>query len=126
MGKFVGVFLKACPTLRDGTEAFADGSSERVMRNAVIESDGPSGLIARHRLIEDLPYFLTADRDWAHRYLIDPLREDDDESVVLWRAAANGLGSRRYCKSSAIHDGEGNGQQTWAKNATKSGFQPRR
>jgi hypothetical protein len=87
-GKLVGVFLAACPTLTPDSQAFAVGSAERQMRDAVIASTGRSGLIARHRLIEALPYFLRADPAWAQVHLIAPLLEDDGASLALWRAIA--------------------------------------
>jgi hypothetical protein len=87
-GKLVGVFLAACPTLTPDSQAFAVGSPERQMRDAVIASTGRSGLIARHRLIEALPYFLRADHDWAQEHLIAPLLSDDGASLALWRAIA--------------------------------------
>lgn len=62
VGKLVGVFLTACPSLPSGSQAFVEGSTERRMRDVVITGEGRSGLVARHRLIEGLPYFLRADR----------------------------------------------------------------
>ncbi|MBZ0161657.1 MAG: hypothetical protein K8H74_02980 [Notoacmeibacter sp.] len=87
-GKLVGVFLAACPTLTPGSQAFAVGSVERLMRDVVIASTGRSGLIARHRMIEELPYFLRATPDWTQEYLIAPLLKDDGASLALWRAIA--------------------------------------
>mgnify|MGYP001270275231 CR=1 FL=1 len=87
-GKLVGVFLAACPTLTPGSQAFAVGSVERQMRDIVIASTGRSGLIARHRLIEALPYFLRADPEWTQEHLIAPLLKDDGASLALWRAIA--------------------------------------
>lgn len=87
-GKLVGVFLAACPTLTPDSQAFAVGSVERQMRDVVIASTGRSGLIARHRLIEALAYFLRADPDWTQEYLIAPLLNDDGASLALWRAIA--------------------------------------
>jgi hypothetical protein len=45
-------------------------------------------LIARHRLVEELPYFLRADRNWTQQHLIAPLLNDDGASLALWRAIA--------------------------------------
>ncbi len=87
-GKLVGVFLAACPKLTPDSKAFAVESPERQMRDAVIASAGRSGLIARHRLVEALPYFLRVDRDWANEHLIAPLLNDDGASLALWRAIA--------------------------------------
>ncbi|BCM21396.1 hypothetical protein [Mesorhizobium sp. J8] len=87
-GKLVGVFLAACPTITPDSQAFAIGSVERQMRDVVIASTGRSGLIARHRLIEALPYFLHADPDWTQEHLIVPLLNDDGASLALWRAIA--------------------------------------
>ncbi len=88
VGKLVGVFLAACPTLSSGSQAFANGSMERQMRDVVIASGGRSGLIARHRLIEALPYFLRADSEWTQEHLIAPLLNDDGAALALWRAIA--------------------------------------
>lgn len=87
-GKLVGVFLAICPNLGTEPHAFAVRSRERQMRDAVISAEGHSGLIARHRLVEWLPYFLRVDRDWAQEHLISPLRDNREESVTLWRAVA--------------------------------------
>lgn len=85
-GKLVGVFLAACPNLPPGAQAFRAGSMERQMRDIVIAAEGRSGLIAKHRMIQDLPYFLHADSDWANEHLIAPLRRDDRAALALWRA----------------------------------------
>lgn len=87
-GKLVGVFLAACPKLDLGSQPFAAGSVELQMRDVVIASTGRSGLIARHRLIEALPYFLRVDPDWTQEHLIAPLLNDDGASLALWRAIA--------------------------------------
>lgn len=87
-GKLVGVFLATCPPLTDVPNPFGAGSRARQMRNALTSAVGRSGLIVLHRLIEYLPYFLQADRDWTEQNLIAPLLIDDDASVALWRAIA--------------------------------------
>jgi hypothetical protein len=85
-GKLVGVFLAACPSLEEVQDPFIAGTAARMMRDALITADGRSGLIARHRLIEVLPYFLRADRVWTQHNLISPLLNDDGASIALWRA----------------------------------------
>lgn len=87
-GKLVGVFLAACPTLAEETQVFSPGSPERQMRDILSSTGGRSGLIAKHRMIEALPYFLQANRNWAQKHLIEPLRKDDDTALALWRAVA--------------------------------------
>lgn len=87
-GKLVGVFLAACPSLPPGVQAFSADSMERLMRDIVIVAKGRSGLIAKHRMIEALPYFLRADPDWAQQHLIAPLLNDDGDALALWRAVA--------------------------------------
>ena len=88
-GKLVSVFLAACPSLEEVPEdGFVVGTAARQMRDAVIAENGRSGLIVRHRLIEALPYFLRADRDWTELNLIAPLLNDDGASLALWRAIA--------------------------------------
>ena len=58
------------------------------MRDTVIASTGPSGLIVHHRLIEHLQYFLAADAAWAEEHLIRVLLDDNDYALDLWRALA--------------------------------------
>lgn len=87
-GKLVGVFLAACPKLLVNNGPFAVDGAPRRMRDALIAVTGCSGLIARHRMIEALPYFLHAAPDWAHEHLISPLIADNSEAIVLWRAIA--------------------------------------
>lgn len=87
-GKLVGVFLAACPSLRTGEQAFSADSMEKQMRDNVIAAEGRSGLIAKHRMIEALPYFLQADPEWAQENLIVPLLKDDGDALALWRAVA--------------------------------------
>lgn len=87
-GKLVGVFLAACPSLSPGAQAFPADSKERQMRDLVIAAEGRSGLIAKHRMIETLPYFLRADHDWANEHLIAPLLKDDGAALALWQAVA--------------------------------------
>ena len=87
-GRMVGVFLAACPNLESDGNPFAAGKPARVMRDIVIAASNRSGLIARHRLIEGLPYFLRADQEWTRTHLTLPLFNDDSSSLVLWRAIA--------------------------------------
>jgi hypothetical protein len=82
------VFLSACPSFAQEPIPFAAESTARQMRDVMITATGRSGLIARHRLIEALPYFLRADRDWTQEHLISPLLNDDGASLALWRAIA--------------------------------------
>ena len=89
--KLVGVFLSACPSLNNVAEPFAAGNDLPQMRDAVVGATGRSGLIARHRMIEFLWYFLRSDRDWTQEHLIAPLLADDDASRDLWDAIARRL-----------------------------------
>lgn len=87
-GRLTGVFLEACPSLAEVPNPFEVGSNARQFRDAVIGVCGRSSLIVRHRLIEELPYFLKADRTWTQQHLITPLLKDDAASLALWRAIA--------------------------------------
>ena len=87
-GKLVSVFFAVCPKLSQTAGSFLPGSTERQMRDIIIVADGRSGLISKHRMIEELPYFLNADPDWAKRQLILPLLRDDGAALALWRAVA--------------------------------------
>ena len=85
-GKLVGVFLAACPNLQGNGNPFDGDDVLRRMRDAIIATTGRSGLIARHRMIETLPYFLHAAPDWTQQHLILPLNTDNTEAIALWRA----------------------------------------
>ncbi len=87
-GKFIGIFLAACPNLRENDRPFDVDGALRRMRDTIIASTGRSGLIGRHRMIEALPYFLRAAPDWTHEHLITPLIADNSETMALWRAIA--------------------------------------
>lgn len=87
-GKMVGAFLAVCPSLDNVKNPFRSRSSLRRMRDAIFSSTSTSLLIARHRLIEALPYFLKADHGWTKKNLITPLTEDSAEALPLWRAIA--------------------------------------
>jgi hypothetical protein len=87
-GRLIGVFLAACPDLSVNEHPFSVDGAPRRMRDMIIVATGRSGLIALHRMIEWLPYFLHADRDWTLEHLITPLIADSPEARPLWRAIA--------------------------------------
>lgn len=88
-GRLVDVFLAACPDLNSPQgKSFSGSPALRKMRRNLVESNGRSGLIAKHRLIEWLTYFLQADHVWTEQYLIAPLAENDSAAIALWRAIA--------------------------------------
>jgi hypothetical protein len=87
-GKLVGTFVETCPPVRAGSRPFENDLSLLAMRTAVINAQGRTAVIARHRLIEHLPYFLMADPVWTREYLIAPLMLENAEALALWRAIA--------------------------------------
>lgn len=87
-GKLVGVFLAACPSVKRGSRPFEDDAALLAMRSAVASAQGRTALIARHRLIEHLFYFLIADPVWTREYLVPPLMVESAEALALWRAIA--------------------------------------
>jgi hypothetical protein len=86
VGKLVGVFFAAWRVHGGAHNPFEAGTVPRRMRDTIIEATGRSGLIARHRLIENLPYLLRTDHPWTAEHLITPLLQDDGASLSLWRA----------------------------------------
>ena len=86
VGKLVGVFLAACPNLQANSRPFDADGAPGAMRETTIMALGRSGLIARHRMIEELPYFLRADPDWTIQHLTAPLMTDGPDVIALWRA----------------------------------------
>lgn len=92
-GKLVSVFLAACAPV--DRAPFADRTTARQMRDAIIAAPGRSGLIVRHRLIEHISYFLDADHAWTEENLVRPLLIDDGNSLTLWRAIARATRFRK-------------------------------
>jgi hypothetical protein len=86
VGKLVGVFLAACPSVKPGDQPFEDNAIQTQMRNAIEDSIGPSGLIVKYRLVESLFYFLNADLEWTKKHLIPPVLADSNDALILWRA----------------------------------------
>lgn len=89
-GKLIGAFLELCPEVDLGGQPFNEPLL-RKMRDAAMQASGRAQLIVHHRLIEQLSYFLRADPSWTQAELVQPLRDGDDRSVVLWRAVARRL-----------------------------------
>src|SRR4051812_36364286 len=90
VGKFIDVFLDACPEINEGEAPFDHDDILRTMRDTIIDATGRSGLIVRHRLIENIRYFLIAVSSWASHHLIGALREGSSDALSLWRSLARG------------------------------------
>lgn len=89
VGKLLRVFLERFRFTDEIRDPFSSGSQLRQMRDRAIAAPGRSGLIAHYHLTQKLPGFLKVDPAWAMQRLVDPLLNDDDRSVVLWRAVAS-------------------------------------
>jgi hypothetical protein len=87
-GRLTSVFLATCPTIHGSERPFDHDGPLRSMREAIASATGRSWLIAQHRLIESLPYFLRADPDWARTFLLGPMLADTAGALALWRAIA--------------------------------------
>ncbi|MEX4003594.1 hypothetical protein AB4Y38_32440 [Paraburkholderia sp. EG285A] len=87
VGKLVEVFFAALRARDAGQRVFEDPDKVIVMRDTITAATGRAGLIARHRLTEVLPYFLSKDEEWADRALVVPLL-DSSEAIALWEAVA--------------------------------------
>lgn len=90
VGHLVRVFLRLCPEIRAGKKTFNDMSEIAAVREMLLSAPGQSGLIAKHFLLENLPYFLAADEEWTTVNLITPLSSSTIEALPLWRALARG------------------------------------
>ncbi len=87
-GKLVGVFLAACPAVKPGEAPFFASSPIVLMLKEIEAVLGRSGSIVKYRLIEHLPYFLAASREWALSHLVPPLLDRSDDAVLFWSAVA--------------------------------------
>jgi hypothetical protein len=88
VGELLDVYFKACPNLSNVPHPFSEGTALRQMRDQIASATERSDLIARYRMVEELPYFLRADPDWAQDYLVKALADDNEHALALWRAAA--------------------------------------
>jgi hypothetical protein len=94
VGRLITVFFEVCPSLGDGDAPFASEGPLREMRQAIFSSKDRSLLIAQHRCVEMLGYFLRADNKWTIDNLITPLKAQNDSAVVLWRSISRRFQSR--------------------------------
>ncbi len=95
VGKLVGMFLNACPPFKHPERPFDSDASLRVMRDAIAHAPHEAKLVACQQMIEWLPYFLGADREWTVEHLIGPLLQDDKANLDLWRAVGRRTQSRQ-------------------------------
>jgi hypothetical protein len=93
-GRLVGAFLGACPTLVEASSNPFGDDGLRAMRDTALSAVGRTRLVVLHRLIEHLAYFLRADAVWTRERLVEPLLDDSDQAVPLWRAVARRTLSR--------------------------------
>ena len=89
VGMLLRVFVELFRFTDEIRDPFAGGSLFAQMRDHAIAAPGRSGLIAHCHLTQKLPQFLQVDPAWAMQRLVDPLLNDDDISVLLWRAVAS-------------------------------------
>lgn len=95
VGRLVDIFVKRCPRLDGpGKNSFTRKKGLRRMFISLLEAPGRAGLIAKHRLIGSLEYFLKADRVRTEQYLIKPLDSDSTASLALWRSIASTIQSK--------------------------------
>jgi len=87
-GKLTNLFFQKCPNNSVGSTKFNSRSIVRKMANQIVDAPGRSGLIGKHRMIEQINYFIHLDPAWTRTNLIGPLLEDGKSSLPLWRAIA--------------------------------------
>ena len=88
VGKLLRVFLELFRFTDEIRDPFSEASLLTQMRDRAMDAPGRSGLIAHCQFTQKLPDFLQIDTAWAMQRLVDPLLNDDDRSVPLWRAVA--------------------------------------
>jgi hypothetical protein len=94
-GRLVSVFLEACPNLeKTKGNPFEINEPLNEIRESLVMAPGRAGLIAKHRLIESLSYFLKADENWTRKHLLATLGNNDSSAVALWRAIARRIQSK--------------------------------
>ncbi|RYD85928.1 MAG: hypothetical protein EOP84_00815 [Verrucomicrobiaceae bacterium] len=84
--RMVDLFFAAFSARDALRPVFADGTLLKAMRDSLVATTGRSGLIVKHRMLQDLAFFLNIDPDWTQDYLIEPLKADNEEARTLWHA----------------------------------------
>lgn len=88
-GKLTNLFFLKCPDLtKEGKSYLSPGSNLRKTADQIASAPGRSGLIGKHRMIEQINYFIKLDSTWTRNNLITPLLDNGITSVPLWRAIA--------------------------------------
>lgn len=88
LGRLVEIFLTAFYLRLEKNPSALSGNSIRRMRDTIAGAGGRSELVAKYQLIQHLPYLRHDDSAWADKYLVAPLREDSDATILFWRAVA--------------------------------------
>lgn len=89
VGRMIESFFAACPPIGGNSgHPFQEGTPQRAMRDAIAQSTGRARQIARRRLAQELRYFLAADRQWTATFLIEPLKQESDKTLLLWQEVA--------------------------------------
>jgi hypothetical protein len=84
-GRLVGVFLELW-SRNKLKRPFAPGTKLQIMRDVIMEAEGRAGLIAKHRMIEQLIFFQNATPSWTKAHLLPLLLNDTADALPLWRA----------------------------------------
>ena len=84
-GRLVGVFLELWRNTKR-KRPFASGTTLQIMRDIIMMAEGRAGLIAKHRLIEQLIFFQSATPKWTKSHLLPLLLSDTVDALPLWRA----------------------------------------
>lgn len=84
-GRLVGVFLELWGKNKL-KRPFASGATLQIMRDIIMEAEGRAGLIAKHRMIEQLIFFQNATPKWTKAHLLPLLLSDTADALPLWRA----------------------------------------
>jgi hypothetical protein len=87
-GRLAGVFVAACPNLNEDRRPFDIDKAPRKMRDAIMAATGPARLVALYRMIEELNYFLLADKEWVNENLVRILLDENPEFLRLWPGVA--------------------------------------
>jgi hypothetical protein len=87
-GRLVGSFIAACYEIGRDKARFQESPVLRAMRDQIMQATGRSKLIAQHRMIETLEYFLAMDTEWTQSNLLEPLSTGEPDTLALWRALA--------------------------------------
>ena len=80
------IFFAKCSQQKNQGDLKDNKQQIQKIKMQLVSIDGIAGYVAKHRLVEFISHWFADDPDWTEKYLIAPLKADDRNALILWRA----------------------------------------